>query len=649
MLTAGEILGRNGPLAGCIKDFDPRPQQQEMADAVAAALLNDNVLVTEAGTGTGKTFAYLVPALISGNKVVISTATKTLQDQLFHRDIPVVRQALNVPVTIALLKGRANYLCLHRLSLAESSGLMPSRQAVDQLRRIRVWSGRTFSGDISEVDNIPEDAPIWHQVTSTTDNCLGQECPSFSDCHVIKTRRAAQEADIVVINHHLLFADMLLKDEGFGELLPGFDAIILDEAHQLYEIASAFFGIFLSSRQIIEFARDVLAEQLQEAGEMKDLGEAANLLDPLVKDLRLSLGIDKHRAAWRSTDSKIKVRECMQNLQGQILIVQQYLEEAAGRSNGLENCWKRSIGLYEALEHFSNHEDQQTISWYETSKHGFILHQTPLEISTTFSDCMTRYSGSWIFTSATLAIGNSFEHFMSRLGINDASTGYWQSPFNFRQNALLYLPKAMPLPGDINYTSAVVETSLAVINACGGRTFILFTSHRALKQAAAIFQETEMEYPLLVQGSAPRSELLDRFRTAGNAVLLGTNSFWEGVDVRGPALSCVIIDKLPFATPDDPVLQARADVLKRQGKNAFMEYLLPNAVITLKQGAGRLIRDVNDRGVLVLCDPRILGKSYGKVFLQNIPPMSLTRSIDDVQAFFDHENLHSNNQQIISA
>jgi ATP-dependent DNA helicase DinG len=639
MLTVGELLGRDGPFAHLIKDFAPRPQQQEMALAVSTALENGEALVTEAGTGTGKTFAYLVPALMSGNKVVISTATKTLQDQLFHRDIPVVRKALDLPVTTALLKGRANYLCLYRLSQAESSGLFPSRQAIDQLRRIRTWAGRTRSGDIAEVDTIPEDAPVWHQVTSTTDNCLGQECPSFSDCHVVKARRTAQEADIVVINHYLLFADMLLRDEGFGELLPGFNAIILDEAHQLYEIASDFFGIFLSSRQILEFARDVVAEQLSEAGDMKELAEAANSLDSLVRSLRLSLGNIDQRAAWRSVSSRHEVKECINALQQQFLVLQEYLEAAAGRSKGLDNCWKRSIELNERLKQFEDVENQQAINWYETSRHGFTLHQTPLDISSTFHDCMERYHGSWIFTSATLAIGNSFDHFIQRLGITNATTGYWQSPFNFSQNALLYLPKAMPLPGETGYTNAVVEAALPVVKASKGRTFILFTSHRALKQAADMFRETELDYPLLIQGSAPRSELLDRFRTLGNAILLGTNSFWEGVDVRGPALSCVIIDKLPFATPDDPVLQARADVLKQQGRNAFMDYLLPNAVIALKQGAGRLIRDINDRGVLMLCDPRIIAKSYGRVFLHNLPPMSLTRSGEDVKAFFEHENI----------
>jgi len=637
MLTPGEILGRDGPLSGFIADFAPRPQQQAMAELVADTLDNDAILVTEAGTGTGKTFAYLVPALMSGSKVIISTGTKTLQDQLFHRDIPIVRQALDIPVTIALLKGRANYLCLHRLATAESSGLMPSRQAVDHLRTIRVWAGRTRSGDISEVDNIPENAPVWYQVTSTTDNCLGQECPSFSDCHVVKARRAAQEADIVVVNHYLLFADMMLKDEGFGELLPGFNAIILDEAHQLHEIASDFFGTFLSSRQLMEFARDVIAEHLREAGDMKVLAQAANHLEKTVKDLRLSFGVEEHRAAWRVISSKSAVREHMRELQEEMQNLQRLLEESASRGKGLDNCWKRSIDLNECINQFDDNTDQQSINWYETAKNGFTLHQTPMEISGTFHNCMNRYKSAWIFTSATLAIGNSFEHFMSKLGIQDAITEQWHSPFNFKENALLYLPKAMPMPAEGGYTAAVVEAALPVIKACGGRTFVLFTSHRALKQAAGLFNEAGLKYPLLIQGSAPRSELLDRFRSAGNAVLLGTNSFWEGVDVRGPALSCVIIDKLPFATPDDPVLQARADALKKQGGNAFMDYLLPNAVIALKQGTGRLIRDVDDRGVLMLCDPRIITKSYGKVFLHNLPPMTLTRSLDDVHEFFKLE------------
>ncbi len=649
MLTPAELLGRDGPLAEFIPDFAPRPQQQEMASAVAESLEKRGILVTEAGTGTGKTFAYLVPSLMSGDKILISTATKTLQDQLFHRDLPVVRQALNVPVSIALLKGRANYLCLHRLATAESSGLMPSRQAIDHLHRIRQWAGRTSSGDISEIENIPEDAPIWHQVTSTTDNCLGQECPTYNECHVVKARRAAQNADIVVINHYILFADMLLRGEGFGELLPGFDAIILDEAHQLYEIASDFFGIFLSSRQLMDFARDVVVEQLRDAPDMKILGEAARRLETFSRELRLALESGESRTAWRFVAEKPMVRQRVNALQGQVDKLQGMLEEAAVRGKGLENCWKRILDLGERLRQFAGEEDQLSINWYETTKHGFILHQTPVEISSIFHDCMDRYQAAWIFTSATLAIGQSFEHFMSRLGIRNADTGYWESPFNFRQNTLLYLPQAMPLPADAGYTAAVVEVALPVIKACGGRTFVLFTSHRALKLASGMFAQAGLEYPLYVQGSAPRSELLERFRVSGNAVLLGTNSFWEGVDVRGPALSCVIIDKLPFATPDDPVLQARAETLKQQGCNAFMDYLLPNAVINLKQGTGRLIRDVNDRGVLMLCDPRLLTKSYGKVFLHNLPPMTVTRSLDDVEAFFEHDALQSDVQRIQSA
>ena len=648
MLTPSELLGREGPLARYISGFAPRPQQQEMAQTVADALENDNILVTEAGTGTGKTFAYLVPAFLSGGKVIISTGTRTLQDQLYHRDIPIVREALGVPLTIALLKGRANYLCLHRLAMAESSGFLPSRQAVDQLRHIRVWAGQTRSGDISEVDNIPEDAPVWYQVTSTTDNCLSQECPSLSGCHVVKARRAAQEADVVVVNHYLLFADMMLKDQGFGELLPGFNAIILDEAHQLHEIASDYFGNFLSSRQIVEFSRDVIAEYLREAGDVKSLADTANRLEKTVKDLRLALGTEEHRAAWHAATSKPVVRKAVQHLQEQMQELLQLLEQSAVRGKGLDSCWKRSIDLNERLKQFVADEEQQFINWYETTRNGFMLHQTPMDIAATFHDCMERHKGAWVFTSATLAIGKSFEHFMSKLGIQGAVTGYWQSPFNFKENALLYLPKAMPLPGEAGYTSAVVEAALPVIKACGGRTFVLFTSHRALKQAAELFKEAKLEYPLLVQGSAPRSELLDRFRSLGNAVLLGTSSFWEGVDVRGQALSCVIIDKLPFATPDDPVLQARTDAFKKQGGNAFMDYLLPNAVIALKQGAGRLIRDVNDRGVLMLCDPRIITKSYGKVFLHNLPPMALTRSLEDVKEFFGREEMQLDAQRVIS-
>lgn len=630
--SAAAILGPEGPLARHVSGFAPRAPQQEMADAVARALDDDSALVVEAGTGTGKTFAYLVPALLSGKKVIISTGTKNLQDQLFHRDLPVVREALGVPLRAALLKGRANYLCLYRLELAELEGRARSRTEAAELLRVRDWAGRTRSGDIAEVVDIPEESLVWSAVTSTVENCLGQDCAHLSDCHVMKARRAAQEADVVVINHHLLFADMALKEEGYGELLPGANAFILDEAHQLPEVASDFFGLSVSSRQMLDLARDATTEQLRDAGDMEGIATAAAALEKAVLDLRLALGPELRRAAWHEVSGKPEVVAARQAVEEGLLCLEQALEPAAQRGKGLELCLRRSQELLERFARVSQSPAEGEIQWFETYTRSFALHLTPMDIAGTFRGHMARYRSAWIFTSATLAVGGSFRHFTDRLGLQEAATLRLDSPFDYARNALLYVPAGMPDPNAPEFTAAVVEAAIPVIEASRGRAFMLFTSHRALKEAAELLRG-RLPYELLIQGSAPRGELLERFRAQGNAVLLGAASFWEGVDVRGPALSCVIIDRLPFASPGDPVLQARIEALRARGGNPFMEYQLPNAVIVLKQGVGRLIRDVHDRGVMMLCDPRLFGKPYGRVFLQSLPLMRRVRKLEESTAF----------------
>jgi len=642
-------LGPDGPLAAKVPGFAPREAQQAMAEAVAETLARGTALIAEAGTGTGKTFAYLVPALLSGRKVVISTGTKNLQDQLFHKDLPVVREALGVPVSAALLKGRANYLCLHRLALTESEGRLPTRNAVDELRRVREWSGRTQRGDIAELSDVAEDSAIWPRVTSTADNCLGQECPAFSDCYLMKARRAAQEADVVVINHHLLFADMALRDEGFGELLPKADGVIVDEAHQLAEVAGQFFGVSLSGNQILELARDAATEYQRECAEDAALPALSDALQKAVRDARLAFGTETRRAAWREALARRDVVAAFDTLHGALEALVEALEPLAQRGKGLENCARRGAELLERLEllraqQFPEDAGDETkgeavgesehIHWFETHKRSFTLHLTPLDIADRFRSRMMDAPGAWVFTSATLAVGEDFGHFAGALGLEEAATRRWDSPFDFAHQALFFVPRGLPAPNAPDYTAQVVETARPVLAASGGRAFLLFTSHRALREAAGLLADT-LDYPLLVQGDAPRDTLLARFRKLGNAVLLGTSSFWEGVDVRGEALSCVIIDKLPFASPGDPVLQARIDAMRRRGGNPFMDYQLPNAVIALKQGVGRLIRDVNDRGVLVICDPRLLGKPYGRVFLASLPPMARTRDVSDVSRFFE--------------
>ncbi|MDQ4148124.1 MAG: ATP-dependent DNA helicase, partial [Pseudomonadota bacterium] len=585
--------------------------------------------IIEAGTGVGQTFAYLVPALRSGGKIIISTGTRHLQDQLYHRDLPIVREALGLPIKTALLKGRANYLCIHRLQNAHEQIHTPA--LFNDLRRIREWAGRTRTGDIAELSDIPESSELWPWVTSTVDNCLGTECPAHQRCHVVQARRAAQEADLVIINHHLLFADLVLKETGFADLLPSTNGLILDEAHQLPELASNFFGAHLSSRQLLELGHDTIAEQLQEAADAPDLRERAAALEQAVMHLRLSMGHEQQRGPWAPLRQHSHVQIALKQVDIQLQSLHDALRESTERGTGLANCYRRA-GEFLALLNLLQDDRQDAVQWFETFSRGFILHNTPLQIADIFKNNMRSYPCAWIFTSATLTVNGAFEHFTSSLGLKQTECIRLDSPYDFARHALLYLPQGMPHPGSPGHTRAVIDAALPVLHASRGRAFMLFTSHRALREAAELLGG-ELHYPLLVQGSAPRRELLERFREAGDAVLLGTSSFWEGVDVRGPALSCVIIDKLPFASPDDPVLQARLAALAASGGNPFMAYQVPRAVIALKQGIGRLIRDENDTGVLMICDSRLMSRSYGRAFLNSLPDMPITSELAEVESF----------------
>lgn len=639
MYEIAEVLGREGLLARSLEGFTYRPQQLEMAERVAAVLEYGGVLITEAGTGTGKTFAYLVPALLSGRKVLLSTGTRNLQDQLFHRDLPLVRDALGTPAQVALLKGRANYLCIHRMENALLEGRLRARVLVDHLMAVQRWAGRTVSGDIAELTEIPEDSEIWPLVTSSSDNCLGQECPVYSKCHLVEARRRAQEADLVVINHHLLCADFALKEEGFGELLPAADCIVVDEAHQLPETASNFFGLSVTGRQLLELARDSEQEYHREAGDLPEIPERAAALGKATRDLRLSFGVELRRGPWREISGDHRILAAMEQVQQELTRLGESLAAVRERGKGLASCYERCAALGLGLSALCEEGEEGDVRWFETHRQSFRLCRTPLEIAGLFRAQMERHPASWIFTSATLAVGESFRHFQDRMGLEEAETARWESPFDYPRQALWFIPCGMPDPRTPGYTGAVLEVAVPVLEASRGRAFLLFTSHRALREAAELL-ESRIDFPILVQGSAPKGELLERFRRLGNAVLLGTASFWEGVDVRGEALSCVLIDKLPFASPGDPVLQARIDALRERGGNPFMEFQVPQAAIALKQGAGRLIRDENDRGVLVVCDPRLLKKGYGHTFLASMPPMARSRELADVQRFFagDSEN-----------
>jgi ATP-dependent DNA helicase DinG len=641
-MRAADLLGPDGPFRRVIDGFAARDVQQQMAEAVEEAIDDDARLVVEAGTGTGKTFAYLVPALRSGRKVIVSTGTRSLQDQLFHRDIPRVLTALGSNTKVALLKGRSNYLCPYRLQASLDDGRFASKEIVHDLQEVARWAATTRDGDIAELTRIPEGAGVWPFVTSSADNCLGADCPMLEECPVVRARKKAQEADLVVVNHHLLFADAALKDNGFGEILPSANAIVLDEAHQVGEVASQFFGKQLSSRQIAELARDAVVEGGRNAADQRALFDAANAVEKGMLDLRLALGDGSRRAAWAEICNDDDVVAAIDDLAGALDELESELGIAAARSPGLAKVHERAEALAVSFGTLTTQAPADQVHWFETFQRAFLIRMTPLTVAEPFKALVYGKPAAWIFTSATLAVGERFEHLVEELGLADARTLKLASPFDFSRQAVLYVPDGLPDPSSMDYTRAVVAAAIPALEASRGRAFLLFTSHRALQEAARLL-EGRLPYPLYVQGSAGRNELLDAFRKHGNAILLGTGSFWEGIDVRGEALSLVVIDKLPFASPGDPLLQARMDALKRQGRNAFTEYQIPQAVITLKQGAGRLIRDVTDTGVLMLCDPRLLSKSYGKLFLDSLPSMRRTRRLDVVQNFFSALNAITGN------
>ena len=632
------LFSAQGTLAQSITGYRVRSQQLAMAQAVAHAIQQQRILVAEAGTGTGKTLAYLVPALLSGGKVIISTGTKTLQDQLFNRDIPAVRAALKAPVSVAMLKGRANYVCHYHLHRARSDGRFLNRDDVKYLSLIERFARHSDSGDKGSLSEVPENASIWPYVTSTRENCLGQECPNHSECFVLQARKKAQEAEIVVVNHHLFFADVMLRDEGVAELLPACNTVIFDEAHQLPETASLFFGESVSTSQLIELARDTQAEALVSAKDFAALPEAAAKLDKAARDLRLTVKEDSGRVPMQAINRFAEFKSELAAVLKSLEEFTKLLKSQAERSPGIENCWQRAAELQTKIKQWRDDTRGDYVRWMEIFGHSLQLNATPLSIAEIFQKQLNGPARAWIFTSATLAVKKDFSHYRSEMGLIDADTACWDSPFDYANQALLYVPENIPDPNTREYTQAVVTAAMPVIKASKGRTFCLFTSLRAMKEAYILisqqFEKEELRFPLLMQGEGTRSELLERFRKLGNAVLLGSQSFWEGVDVRGEALSLVIIDKLPFAPPDDPVLSARIEKINQAGRNAFMEYQLPRAAITLKQGAGRLIRDEADRGVLMICDPRLLTKAYGKRIWQSLPPMKRTRSLAEVEQFF---------------
>lgn len=645
-----QALDAGGDLARQLDAFVPRPAQLRLTGAIAETFEQRDVLLAEAGTGTGKTFAYLVPTLLSGLKTIVSTGTRALQDQLYHRDLPRVRAALGVGHRAALLKGRANYLCRYRLDQARGEPRFSTPEQVAQFQRILSWSGRTQYGDMAELDGLADDSPLLPMVTSTIDNCLGTDCPFWSDCFVVRARQRAQEADLVVVNHHLLLADLALKQEGFGEILPGAQAFVIDEAHQLPELAANFFGEGFGMRPWQELARDCLAECRSVAGAQAALQQPVATLELALRELRGAMeGLPQRGTRWRAL-AQPDVADGFDALAAALAQLRDALALVREASPGLDACHARAQEGVSRLARWLGEDlplfdfdadpageaqasaDDSDVLWYELTPRGFRCQRTPMDVSGPLREHRQRSMAAWVFTSATLTVDGDFAHLARRLGLEDPDSLVQPSPFDWQQQALCYLPRQLPDPAARGYGAALIATLRPVLEASQGRAFLLFASHRALREAADALRGGP--WPLFVQGEAPRASLLQRFRESGNGVLLGSASFREGVDVSGDALSVVVIDKLPFAAPDDPVFEARLDAIRRNGGNPFRDEQLPQAVIALKQGVGRLIRSETDRGVLVLCDPRLLSRGYGRVFLDSLPPFRRTRELADVQAFF---------------
>ncbi len=604
-----------------------------MANAVQHAIQLSSTLVVEAGTGVGKTFAYLVPAMLSGKKVVVSTGTRHLQDQLFYTDLPLLQRAISLSIKSSILKGRSNYLCEYRFArFKHDLGDYP--RLADVYQEIKEWSQVTHTGDVAEVNNVSEQSEVWSHVTSTRDNCLGGECPDYNKCHVLKARKRAQESDLVVINHHLLCADLVLKGEGFGELLPTADVFVLDEAHQLTDVIPNFFGSHLGSRQLQDMVADLSKECLKLSSNTGSISKNYYAVLDVVEKFYSAVAqkMKEPRELWRDVISDKSVYAAYEKLTSSLQMLENKLVDIAGESPSLAQTYKRISQINSILDEFKSANNKH-VQWIELGRRRFRLGSVPLEVSIPYQKAIQEYKCCWIYTSATLTAKQSFEHFTEQLGLEAAECVMCDSPYDYAGQARLYLPSVKLQPNEQGYTQEVVDRSMPLLKASRGNAFILFTSHKALNQAADLFKTSR--FNILVQGDAAKRELLKQFQETKNSVLLGTQSFWEGVDVKGKNLRLVIIDKLPFASPTDPIVRARSKALEEAGENPFMTYQIPQAILNLKQGVGRLIRGEQDCGVVVLMDPRIKSKAYGKSFLKSLPPMTVTEDESQVIQFLE--------------
>ena len=641
MFNFTDFFGVSSPLKSFLSGFRPRQGQANMSEDVMYAIENKQRLIIEAGTGIGKTFAYLVPALVSGKKIIISTGTKSLQDQLFHRDFPLITKVIGRPVTASLLKGRSNYLCLYRLDNASSN-----KKAISHdLHLVNKWRHQTATGDCSELIGVSEDSAVWPMVTSTIENCLGNKCPDYKDCYVVKARKIAQESGLVVINHHLLFADLVIKEEGFANFLPEAEVIILDEAHQIPDIATQFFGLSIGTIEIERLVKDALliTIPLNQPAVIKKIDNLKNV----IRQFRLDA--PKKEGRYEFFQIEDKVNKSLQEILLALEELKQILHPIIDTKDSIEKIFEITDIYHSRLLNIINPDLDDGLRWIDIKSRGIRLNMTPLDVGFRLRILFSHIDQTWIFTSATIAIGSDFSHFRNRMGLNDAVEISYPSPYKLDDNALIYLPKNLIEVSNKGFTEGMLETTVKLLGLIGGGVFFLFTSNHSLREAEKWFDSRNnilKERPLLVQGRSPRDDMLKKFREHGNAVLLGTKSFWEGVDVRGNALNMVVIDKLPFKSPADPLMMARLEFIKKNGGNGFIEHQLPSAVLALKQGVGRLLRDQSDYGVIVICDNRIKNKNYGDTFIKSLSPMKFTESKEEVAGFLEkHKTIHMNSNK----
>ena len=654
-----KTFAEDGPLCQHIEGFKRRDSQVEFAQAVANAIVERETAVVEAGTGTGKTFAYLIPAILSGSKTIVSTASKTLQDQLFNKDVNLIQQALGRYVTVSVLKGRANYLCKFRLERLIQSGLLPERTSGPKLDKIRQYDRLSTTGDINEIKGIAESDPLWPLVTSTRENCLSNKCPHYEECFLTQARRKALESDVVVVNHHLFLADLSLKDDSMGELLPAADLVILDESHKLADIGIDYFSEMFSLREVSDFSEDARRVAKAYAASALRWDDEFTILKKAVLDFHEAFSFNLHLEP--DTEIEIasiesfaeEIKEPMANLVTILGKINKYFSDLSGHNEELDLMGQQATELLGRLQSweriFQSPEIVKTVSgtpsvlWLRYTEQNVIFANTPLTLAESFRKARSAMDCAWVFTSATISTKNSdnqnnFSYFLSELGLpSETQTYSWPSPFDYALQGRLYLPKNLPGVFEEDFPEALVEATWPLLQKTQGRAFFLCTSFRTMDRVAECLRaRMGANFTLCVQGESPKTELLQRFKSASNAVLVGSMSFWEGVDMKGDALQLVVIDKLPFAQFDTPVARARKQWLEQQKKNPFVCHQLPEMITTLRQGVGRLIRSEKDYGVVVCGDNRLIEKRYGAMVIKSLPPMIRTQDFARVYSFLDN-------------